>query len=238
MKIFCDYHTHTQHSHGSGTVEDNVQAAIRRGLTSVAITDHSVRHAFYAVKDVNLYLEYISRVREKYKDVIEVKSGLECNLLSLDGELDIPKGYENSFDLILFGFHKLVRFSGMASSLHFMLPKATDLKTIERNTQAYISAIKNYNVNIITHIGYGLPVDKLEIASACASRGVMLEINTKHPEFSVSELKACQDTDVRFILSSDAHSPENVGNVENAIHKAVESGLAPERIFNAKEESR
>lgn len=236
MNIFCDYHTHTQHSHGTGTVEQNVASAVSRGLTSVAITDHSVRHAFYAVKDVERYLTDIARIREKYKGIIDVKSGLECNLLSMDGELDVPRGYENSFDLLLFGFHKLVRFRGIASSLHFSLPKKNDPKTVERNTQAYISAIKNYNVNIITHIGYGLPVDKLKVAVAAASRGVMLEINTKHPEFSVSELKSCQDTDVRFILSSDAHSPENVGNVDNAIQKAVESGLAPERIFNAKEE--
>ena len=237
MKIFCDYHTHTQHSHGTGTVEENVASAISRGLTSVAITDHSVRHAFYAVKDVENYLADIARVREKYRGVIDVKSGLECNLLSLDGELDVPKGYENSFDLLLFGFHKLVRFRGLASSLHFILPKKNDAKAVERNTQAYISAIKNYNINIITHIGYGLPVDKLKVAAAAASRGVMLEINTKHPEFSVSELKSCQDTAVQFILSSDAHSPENVGNVDHAIQKAVESGLISKRIFNAKEEA-
>lgn len=235
MNIFCDFHTHTQHSHGSGTVDENVEAAILRGLTSVAITDHSIRHAFYAVKDVDRYLADIARVREKYRSVIEVKSGLECNLLSLDGELDVPKGYENSFDLLLFGFHKLVRFRGYKSAMHFILPKKDDPESVERNTQAYISAIKNYNVSIITHIGYGLPVDKLKVAAAAAARGVMLEINAKHPEFSVSELKSCQGTDVRFILGSDAHSPGNVGNVQNSIQKAIESGLAPERIFNAKE---
>jgi putative hydrolase len=236
MKIFCDYHTHTQHSHGSGTVEQNVLAAISRGLTSIAITDHSVRHAFYAVRDVDKYLEDIHRIKEKYKGTIEVKSALELNLLTLDGQLDVPVGYENSFDLLLFGFHKLVRFAGFASSLHFLLPKREDIKSIERNTRAYILAMENYNINVITHIGYGLPVDKVKVARAAAKRGVMLEINTKHPEFSVPELIQCQETDVQFILSSDAHTPENVGQVKRALCVAAESGLPISRIFNAKEE--
>ena len=112
MKLLYDHHTHTVHSHGIGTVEQNVAVAISRGLSEIAISDHSVRHAFYAVRDVDAYLKDIDRIREKYKDVIKVKSALELNLLSLDGELDIPRGYENSFDLLLFGFHKLVRFAG------------------------------------------------------------------------------------------------------------------------------
>ena len=237
MKICCDYHTHTRHSHGAGTVEQNVQAAISRGLSAVAIADHSVRHVFYAVRNVDAYLEDIGRVREKYKGIIEVKSALELNLLSMDGQLDVPKGYENSFDLLLFGFHKLVWFRGFASALHFLLPKSHSPESVERNTQAYISAINRYRVNVITHIGYGLPVDKQKVARAAALRGVMLEINNKHPEFTVSELKACLETNVQFILSSDAHSPENVGLAPNAIRKAAEAGLPANRIFNAKEET-
>jgi putative hydrolase len=170
MRLAFDYHTHTVHSHGAGTVEQNVKAAIKRGLSAIAIADHSVRHAFYAVRDVEAYLKDIDMAKEKYKGVIDVKSALELNLLSLDGELDVPRGYEKSFNLLLFGFHKLVRFSGAASALSFVLPKSQTEKAVSRYTNAYLAAIKNYNVNVVTHLGYGLPVNKPAVAAAAAKK--------------------------------------------------------------------
>lgn len=231
-----DYHTHTVHSHGTGTVDENVAAAVRRGLSSVAIADHSVRHAFYAIRDVEAYLKDIEKAKEKYKGIIEVKSALELNLLSLDGELDVPRGYENSFDLLLFGFHKLVRFSA-ASALSFILPKSHSEKAVARFTNAYISAMNNYGVRVITHIGYGLPVDKIAVAKAARNKGVLLEINNKHPEFSAQELAGCLHTGANFIFSSDAHSPGDVGLTPNAIKKAESAGVPAGRIVNAKEEA-
>lgn len=237
MKLTCDYHTHTIHSDGSGTVEQNVLAAIDLGFTEIAISDHSVRHAVNRIRNIERYLEDLQKAKEKYKGIINVKAAVECNLLTMDGELDVPKGYEKSFDLLLFGFHKAAFYKGITSAMHFLLPKREDPKSVERNTKAYLAAIKNYPVAVITHIGYGLPVDKLKIASAAAQRGVLLEINNKHPEFTVSELKACQETGVRFILGSDAHSPGAVGCVDRAMRKVLEAGIDADKIFNVKEEA-
>ncbi len=235
MKITLDYHTHTQHSDGSGTVEENVLAAIRLGFTEIAVSDHSVRHAVNGVRDIERYLGDIGKAKAQYKGTIEVKAALECNLLNLDGELDVPKGYEKCFDLLLFGFHKAALYKGFVSALRFLLPKSDDLQSVERNTKAYLYAMQNNPVAVITHIGYGLPVDKLKISAEAAKRGVLLEINNKHPEFTVSELKACRETGVQFILGSDAHSPESVGCVEHAMRKVVEADIGADRIFNAKE---
>ncbi|MEI6100867.1 MAG: PHP domain-containing protein [Eubacteriales bacterium] len=235
MKLTCDYHTHTHHSDGSGTVEQNVLAAIKLGFSAIAISDHSVRHAVNGVRNVDRYLADIQKVRDAYKGIIDVRSALELNLLSLEGELDIPRGYEKSFDLLLFEFHKAALYRGAASAMHFLLPKSVDAKAIGLNTRAYIAAIEQFPVNVITHIGYGLPVDKLEIAQAAKKHGILLEINNKHPEFTVAELTACQQTGVQFILGSDAHAPENIGKVENAFKKAMEAKLPLSSIFNAKE---
>lgn len=43
MEILGDYHTHTVFSHGHGSIEDNVKAAIKMGLKEIAITDHGFR---------------------------------------------------------------------------------------------------------------------------------------------------------------------------------------------------
>ena len=55
-RMVFDYHTHTTYSHGvivphgKGTVEENVQAAIERGLEELAISDHGPGHVFYGIK--------------------------------------------------------------------------------------------------------------------------------------------------------------------------------------------
>ena len=45
-----DWHTHTTYSHGKGSVEDNVLEARRKGLESVAITDHGPGHFGYGFR--------------------------------------------------------------------------------------------------------------------------------------------------------------------------------------------
>ena len=69
MKLFADYHTHTVFSHGKGSVEDNVKAAIDARLETVGITDHSIGHVLYGIKKRNLdnYISEIERVKKKFK---------------------------------------------------------------------------------------------------------------------------------------------------------------------------
>ena len=52
--LFADYHTHTCFSHGTGTPEENVQAALQRGLCAIAISEHGPAHMFYGVRKEKL----------------------------------------------------------------------------------------------------------------------------------------------------------------------------------------
>jgi len=236
MIITSDLHTHTTFSHGTGTVEQNVLAAIEKGLCTIAIADHSVGHLAYGVRDVEGYLKEIDRVKNEYKDKIKVLSALELNILDESGKLDIPKGYENSFDMLLFGYHKFANFSGFFNKLRLLLPKSESHAAIRKNTNAYINAIERYKIDIITHPGYGLPIDKLEVAKKCAEVGTRLEINAKHPEFTIEELKKCMEIGVKFSINSDAHSPGRIGDIMPALKKACEAGIPARLILNAKED--
>ncbi len=57
MKIIGDYHTHTIYSHGKGTIRENVEAAIERGLEEIAICDHGPGHIIYGAKE-KIYLKW------------------------------------------------------------------------------------------------------------------------------------------------------------------------------------
>lgn len=233
-KIVADMHTHTVHSHGSGSVEDNVLAAIEKGLSRIVISDHGPSHACYNIKDVDAYLKDIDRIREKYKNDIEVLAGVEMNLLSLNGDIDPLYEYEKLFDIKLMGYHKLARYKTFSDRARMLLFKPKTEAVITRNTQAYINAMDRNKIDVITHIGYGLPVDFVKIAQHAAKKGVILEINAKHPEFSAEELKACAETGVLFSIGSDAHSPERIGYFEPALQKARAANIPAKQIINAR----
>lgn len=234
IEITWDTHTHTVHSHGTGTVEDNVRAAIEKGFEKIVISDHGVGHLCYNIKDVDAYLRDIDAVRKKYKSDIDVLAGVEMNLLSDDGEIDLPPQFADVFDVRLMGYHKFARFKGLKNKIHYMLPKSGGERAVARNTQAYLNAMDRYRIDIITHIGYGLPVDKYAVAAHAARVGTALEINAKHPEFTPDELKKCAGTGVMFSVGSDAHSIDRIGDFAPALLKAEQAGLRPEQIINAR----
>ena len=54
FRLMADYHTHTYFSHGKGSIEGNVQAAIARGLKAVALTDHGFSQPMVGLTGENI----------------------------------------------------------------------------------------------------------------------------------------------------------------------------------------
>ena len=60
-----------------------------------------------------------------------------------------------------------------------------------------------------------------------------MEINCRHDHLTEEEIQiAMAVPGVQFILSSDAHSPERVGDCKVGLERALRAGLNPERIVN------
>ena len=108
MKILADYHTHTIYSNGKngkrkhafGTIEENVQEAIKKGLKTIGISDHSYRHLLYGLNRDSIFemREEIDRLNEKYKE-IEILLGVECNILDNKGTIDMDDKIIEQFRL-------------------------------------------------------------------------------------------------------------------------------------------
>jgi putative hydrolase len=94
MKLFADYHTHTVYSHGKGTIRENVEEAMRKGLKEIVISDHGPGHFTYGVKIKNIkkMREEIEELKKEYNN-IDIKLGVEANLISCDGDLDVKNDY-------------------------------------------------------------------------------------------------------------------------------------------------
>jgi putative hydrolase len=232
MRLTADYHTHTVHSHGTGGVDDNVEAAISRGLKAVGISDHSVAHALYGVgrRQVDGYIRDIGRAKEKYAGRIEVRAGIELNLIGMDGSADLPQGV---FDTVILGYHKAAWCRDIKTMWTFMT--AGRPGRADEITRAYIRAMQRRHIDIISHPGYGVPVDIRTLARACADHGVLFEINNKHADLSPEDLAGAASTGARFVISSDAHRPEHVGLAPAALALAQRAGLGPGNIVNVVE---
>lgn len=219
--ILGDYHTHTRYSHGTGSVMDNALAAEKCGLKQVAITDHGLRHMAFNIKyrQLNSFFADVKEANEKTS--VKVLAGIENNIYSIDGLFDCDPVTLDELDVIMGGYHKAVRVRSARDFFKYALPNlASDLfghrfskKLIALNTDVYLKLIENEDVDFITHINYGLRSDILTVARQCKKFGTFIELNGKRVNFSDSELEKMTEEGVQFILSSDAHSPERVGDV-------------------------
>lgn len=243
MRIIADYHTHTIYSHGKGTIRENVEEAIRKGLKEIVISDHGPGHFTYGVRKNNFIKmrEEIEELKKEYKD-INIMLGVEANIISCDGEIDVKEEDIKFFDKLLVGYHNGAIPKGFGDLYRLFLRNQISkvippMRKSNRRiiTNALIKAIERYNIDIITHPGAKADINTKELAKAAAKWGTLLEINSSHGYMTVEYVKIAMSEGVNFVINSDAHRPENVGDCEKGIQVALKAGLPVARIINAVE---
>lgn len=238
MHLTGDFHTHTTLSHGKGSIMDNVRHANELGLKSIAITDHGPGHMICGIKRENFVRlkEEVELARAEFPHM-NIYTGVEVNIVDLDGTLDITDKDLEFFDVILMGYHEMVgakslKMAGLiTANLAGRLLNIKGARSRQANTKAFIKAIERYPIDAITHIGCKLEVDEYEIAKAAAQNNTLIEINTKHIS-DASPLLNTFETDCSYLISSDAHHPTSVGMVQQALDFAKEHNISPERLAN------
>lgn len=242
MRIIADLHTHTRYSHGKGTVTDNVSVALARGLEAIGITDHGPRSSPWVAtpaKDFAVMQREVRAVDQRAVG-IRVLAGVECNIISVKGELDLSAQIRQGLDLVFAGLHPgVVPASGrdwlLLAGNNWAAKFSTRLRQRARiiNTEAVVAAVHTNQIDLITHPGYHLDIDTNELAKACAQRGTAMEINAHHHEMTVAFVRAAARQGVRFLINSDAHRPNDVGNLARGIAVAMAAGLEPEQVINS-----
>ena len=233
-----DYHTHTPYSHGKGTVLENALVAKQKGFKELGITDHGFNHMAYGVlrKCLPDLKKDIQEATEKTG--VKIYLGIEANIISFDGDVDIvPKDFDY-VELLVVGFHNFVKssFSGFFNFIlgNILASKFNKFskKRIEANTQAYVKAVHKYPIDIISHLNYVCKVNCYEVAKACAETNTYIELNGKRIHFSQQDIDDMLKTDVKFVVNSDAHTASRVGDFE-ICQKMIDMYKIPiERIAN------
>lgn len=237
MKFLGDYHTHTTYSHGKGSIEDNVKQADKIGLQQVAITDHGYRHLVYNVRrfDFKYMRRDIAEIADKYKTTVFL--GLETNLQSNDGDVDIKDSDIENLDIILLGYHRLIHPASIKAFFSFYLDnkrprhKKSDLRK-GLNTEAYIKAINRFPIDAIVHPNHGAIIDVVTLAKECTKLGVFMELNGKRISMTDDEILAMAETGVGIIANSDAHIPDRVGDMSMPLNCINRLNLNSSQIVN------
>ncbi|MDD4565122.1 MAG: PHP domain-containing protein [Eubacteriales bacterium] len=240
-RLSYDLHTHTTFSHGKGSIEDNVIAAKSKGLKAIGISDHGPGHLTYGVKRCNISVmrSEVDRLKSFYPD-IDILLSVEANIINISGKLDVTADEMKQFDYLIAGYHygvlgeKPIRAIGLHMQ-NFILSGLMKMSTKRQkslNTELVVRAIYENDIKILTHPGDKGVFDIKEIALACADKGTLMEISTWHNWLTVEGIKEAATADVSFVISSDAHTPERIGDCQGAVNRIKAAGLDFERVTN------
>ncbi len=198
MNLKEDYHIHTNyndHSASNLTVKNVVMEAERKGLETIALTEH-VRETS---KWIPSYLMDISNYIQKTN--VKVIPGFEAKILP-NGNIDCREEIARDY-FIVASFHT----------------KYHD-KAIWIN--ALTKAIENKYVNVIGHLSpeSSFQIDSKEIdefAELLIKHGKTVELNAKYQKPPESWIKIFMKRGVKFHLGIDAHTLNEIGNYESII---------------------
>ena len=240
MILSSDYHTHTVYSHGKGQIIDNARVAKEKGLIEIGISDHGFSHPAFGMRRKKLAKMRRECTLAEQKTGVKVLLGIESNIRGKDGSIDvIPNDYDK-LDVVLAGVHKFIFYKTIGDFFRLLVRnmlhdkfkmKATD-RLIKYNTECYINVIKNNPIDVLTHVGFGCKCDAEAVAKVAKEYGTAIEISTKKTHLSDEEWKKVIATGVNFVIDSDAHSTDRIGDVALAEDLFSRVEFPMERILN------
>ena len=222
-----DLHMHTVYTDGVDTIEAMAQAAIKRGLEYIAITDHSKRVSVARGLDDEQVLEqwaYIDRIAPEYQDRLQLLKGIECDILE-DGTLDLSD-------------ETLAQADWVTASVHFGFKQSR-----EEITDRILGAIAHRSVHSISHPSGRLisrrpayDYDLTAVIQAAAEHGKCLEINANPERLDLNDLQASAavEAGVMMVINTDAHAVGHLDLMKYGIGVARRAGIVKKQVLNTK----
>jgi putative hydrolase len=206
-----DLHVHSIRSLcGVHTVMEIVEIAARKGMRSVNICDHGKASGkeikFNVINDKQRFPRNIQSAQGV---TISITTGIEANILDLDGNSDFPLDQACEFDLVSAGFHSMAR-------------ELSSGKSRQSNTQALENYLKRFPLDILTHPCIAtFPLDTEALVDLSIEYGFALEVNNTNlrlKKTDVDRLKDMIDLAVTkgALVSedSDGHTLDEIGENE------------------------
>jgi len=223
-----DLHCHSKWDGGANTISELVEAAKRMGYEYLGIADHTkflrIEHGLDERKLAEQRKE-IDKINLGFRVKglgFRILQGCEANILN-DGSIDINDEALSKLDYVIAGIHS-----------NFKMPK-------ERMTERIITAMKNPNVDSISHPTgrilkrrdeYQIDFDK--ILRAAKEFGVILEINSYPERLDLNDqnIRRAKTAGVKMIINTDSHHRDQLRFIEFGIAQARRGWAEKEDIIN------
>jgi histidinol phosphatase-like PHP family hydrolase len=222
-----DLQMHTRWSDGFGTIAEMADAANERSYEYIAITDHSKGLKIAGgidertLRKQGLEIAKVNGLASKLAGRVIVLRSVEMNL-SLRAEGDMSPQALSALDLVLGSFH-------------------SSLRIIEDQTDRYLAALRNPNIQILGHprgriydYRLGLKADWPRVFAEAAKLDKALEIDCypDRQDLNVDLLKIARQHGMRISLGTDAHHPWQLEFIELGLAAALRAKIPAERIVN------
>ena len=242
--IFCDAHMHTGFSTDSETpVRSMLDAAVERGLGAVCITDHmdldfppqdgeeSFGEELPFQFDVEEYFKVLGLLREKYRDRLDVRIGIEIGLQSHLGARyrELVQAYP--FDYVIGSIHLIRGMDPYYGKLFEGRPDEEAYREAFIETLHCLEGVRDFDVlghlDYVVRYGkhqaqvysYRMFADEIdEVLKKLISMGKGLEMNTGGLKYGLGFCNPHPDVMKRYrelggeivTIGADAHRPEHV----------------------------
>ena len=235
-KILANYHTHTVFCDGKNTPEEVVLAALEKGFCALGFSGHVTTpyDLTYCMKDTEGYIQEIVRLKEKYKDKIQIYLGTEEDIYSLidrkrydyiigsmhyihkDGKFysidsgteDINKCYEIfDNDVLKFAEAYFCEFVDYINKRKPDIVGHFDLitKYDEQNEPIFLNNEEYFKI-AEKYLKIAAGVDTVfEVNTGAVAKGIR-----KTPYLGERLLRVLKKADAKIIISSDSHKAETL----------------------------
>jgi DNA polymerase (family X) len=218
-------HCHSTWSDGKHSILEMARAAEKRGASFITITDHS-SNAHYAggldVERIQRQWEEIDEVQEQVK--IKIFRGTEADILA-DGAIDWPDRILERLDVVIASIHNRYR--------------QDEAKMTERVLRAMrhpLFKIWGHPMGRLVTSRPPIPLRVEEVLDALAESHGAIEINGDPYRLDLEPkwARAARERGIPFVLSVDAHSMRELGNVRYAAGLARRAGIHREEVLNTR----
>ena len=227
-----DCHSHSLWSDGGASIETMARAAMALGHEFLVVTDHSPRltvaHGLNRDRLI-AQLDEIDRLNEELAP-FRILTGIEVDILG-DGELDQDADMLERLDLVVASVHSKMRMDASEMTRRMVMAIASPHVDILGHCTG--RKVKGFGPDL-AHVRPQSTFDADMIFAACAKYGTAVEINCRPerqdppPEL----LDLALEWDCLISIDTDAHSPGHLEFLSYGADKAVDHGIAPERIIN------